>query len=324
MAAIAVPWLEVPIRTQPGVTTTLRDLTVVIATYNSSAFIRDTIASALACAPATVIIADDASADDTLSVVRSSFTSPAPNLILLTAPKNIGLTRNWNRAIQQVDTAYCLKLDHDDLALPAYVREAIQFMRTSEDVAIIAGRAGDIPDGVALDSLLDRTPEPGCITRLAGTAACRMVLDWAPYPCSSSTIYRTAAWREVGGFDTRLSYCNDREIWFRLAARRPIAFCNDVGALVRIHESNYTKEILASERVPYECEHMFRSAYTIWRGTGVDRAFAGKFRAVAKNYIGSALRVAAARPIEVPARLYAACRTMAQSIVVEALARFQS
>jgi len=53
---------------------------------------------------------------------------------------------------------------------------------------------------------------------------------------------------------------------------------------------------------------MFGTAYKLWGGPQLRRVFAEKFRAVARNYVGSAFRVARTRPAEVPGRLCHGCK----------------
>jgi glycosyltransferase involved in cell wall biosynthesis len=298
------------------VNASLRDLTIVVATYRSEAFIEHTIASALACRPAMIIVSDDGSADSTLDIVLALSEQTDIPIRIHRSKVRRGLTRNWNWAIAQVPTTFCLKLDHDDLIIPTYARAAIEYLRQHETVGIIAGFAYEVVDPFGTEAL-SRVPSARAgVARFESIAACRAILRWSPYSCSSSTIYRTTKFHAVGGFDSAMSFCNDREIWFRMAREGPIAQYGGPGAVVRLHDNNFTKEIRSTERIPFEFEHMFRRAAAIWPETELRADFARAFRSVARNYAGSAIRIALRKPKEVPIRLLRSGVLLLKSLTV--------
>jgi glycosyltransferase involved in cell wall biosynthesis len=262
-----------------------------------------------------IIVSDDASADGTLNIVRALARKTDIPVRVIHSELRRGLTRNWNSAIAQVATEFCLKLDHDDLIIPAYARAAVKYLRQHEAVSIIAGMAHNAVHPFGIEVLSRIVQGTFAVTSFEGIAACRMVLRWSPYACSSSTIYRTTMFHAIGGFDTEMNYCNDRELWFRIAREGPIAYYNGPAAVVRLHESNFTKQICLNERVPFEFEHMFRRAFATWPEPELRAEFAQVFRRVAKNYAGSAIRVARRNPQELPIRLARSC-----ALVLKALA----
>ena len=283
------------------------DVTIVIACYNSRQFIADTLYSTLNCKPARIVIADDASTDDTLTIAEEILRNGCADFSIIRSTVNRGLTRNWNVAITRVTTPYCLKLDHDDIIVPSYVRAAVDFLRDNPNVGIIAGKAQTFSsrDVASCQPIKGITvgPPNGSIQTFSGTDACRMVLAWNPYACSSSTIYKMSAWNEVRGFDEHLCYCNDREIWFRLAVNHDLAFYHGVAAFQRIHESNFTKTVRRRDRICYELDHMFTTASRTWNGKELRGEFRKALRRVARNYFGSAIRSVTRRPWEVPCRI---------------------
>lgn len=288
-----------------------------IASYNSGRFIDDTLRSALECKPDSIIVADDASNDDTLNIAEKILKGSSASFSIISNPTNKGLTKNWNDAIMRVTTPYCLKLDHDDIIVPAYVCAAVDFLRNNPGVGIIAGKAQTFSSrDVASCQLIEEMsigPSSVSIRTFRGADACRMVLAWNPYACSSSTIYRMSAWSEVRGFDEHLCYCNDREIWFRLAVNHDLAFYHGVAAFQRIHEGNFTKTLRRREAICYELDHMFTMASRTWTDKELQVEFRKVFRQVARNYFGSAIRSATRRPWEVPCRIGRGLMALAKS-----------
>ena len=285
----------------------LKELTIVIASYNSDRFIEDTLHSALDCKPGRIIIADDASSDDTLNITKRIMKDRYASFSIISNPTKKGLTKNWNGAITRVTTPYCLKLDHDDIIIPAYVQDAVDFLRNNPCVGIIAGKAQvfsckDVSPCQTIEKATDDKSKIS-IRTFSGTDACKMILAWNPYACSSSTIYKISAWNSVGGFDERLCYCNDREIWFRLALNHDISFYCGVAALQRIHEDNFTKVMRKKDLICYEFDRMFTKASKMWTNKELQVEFQKAFRDVSRTYFGSAIRSMTRRPWEVPCRI---------------------
>jgi glycosyltransferase involved in cell wall biosynthesis len=270
----------------------MNPLTIVIATYNSADFIDVTLRSALRCHPAEIIVSDDASSDQTVEITQRSQRQFPGVIRIRRNPRNVGLTRNWNGAMELVTTEFALKLDHDDIVLPAYASRAVEFLSDHPHAEIVAAVSsapwsypGPVPDLDAFD------PPRGGFLVLNAIEACDAILRWRPYPVSSSTMYRMSAWRRIGGFDERLSYCNDREIWFRFALGGSIALFTGVGALERRHAGNFTRVVMRHEEVCREFDHMFSKARQLWPAPALYRRFAGVYLATAKNCFGSALRL---------------------------------
>lgn len=284
------------------------DLTVAIAAYNGARFIGDTIENALRLDPLLVLVADDASTDDTRGVVARYAAMHPGRIRLVSDGKNVGLSANWNRAIALVTTPYCLKLDHDDLVVPGYVCAAMEFLRAHAEVGIVAGEGIGLVEGQTMAEMYEAACATGRaasarVTMMRDERACEFVLRWHPFACSSSTIYRVARWREIGGFDETLVYCNDREVWFRMARVSAIAFVHTTGAIWRAHRDNYTNFVRHEDRICIEYDRMFRRALADWDCPALRPLFMRNFAITAKAYLGSAVRRARIAPHEARTRL---------------------
>lgn len=298
------------------------DLTVVIATYHGESFLNDTIINALATNPAQLIISDDASNDNTKQIIKNFADCYTDKILYLHNSKNLGLTKNWNRAIALVETPYCLKLDHDDFVFPKYVSSAMTFLRSNPNIGIIAGKGVAAESGCKMKEiyesfLIDTDTDvlPGILT-YSTDKACEFVLQWQPYACSSSTIYNMEAWHTVKGFDEKLTYCNDREIWFRIAEKFDIGFYDEIGAIQRIHTSNFTKFITKNDRVCFEYDYMFNKAYLNWKCSMLKPLFRKNLLIVGKAYLGSAWRSLPNKPAEAPYRAFKGIMTLAKALAL--------
>ena len=95
-------------------------LSVALCTYNGQAYLQDQFASLLAQdrLPTEVVISDDASTDDTLSLV-DAFAKQAPfPVYVLVNQSNIGTAYNFSRAIAACSGDIIALCDQDDVWLP--------------------------------------------------------------------------------------------------------------------------------------------------------------------------------------------------------------
>jgi glycosyltransferase involved in cell wall biosynthesis len=92
-------------------------VTVVTVTFNSSVYVRDAIESVLASSYKNfeLIIADDASTDDTWSIIKE-YTDP--RIVAYRNDKNLGEYPNRNKAIHLARGEYLIFIDGDDMIYP--------------------------------------------------------------------------------------------------------------------------------------------------------------------------------------------------------------
>ena len=80
---------------------------------------------------ATVIVADNASTDDSLELLRLHF--PEVKLILL--EKNWGFAEGYNKALRQVDAEYYLLLNSDIEVTHHWLTPLVEYMDSHQEVA---------------------------------------------------------------------------------------------------------------------------------------------------------------------------------------------
>lgn len=292
----------------------LTDLTIVIPCYNAERFLYESVRSALECESAPIRIFDDCSTDGSLEIAYKLANLHPNRIQIFTNPKNLGMSANWQHAIETVETDFCLKLDADDTINPFYVFEATSLLRANPSVQIIGGKANLIdyfspskssepssePTSLAAGSLVanNTSKDPAIDTTvfhqqtsiLSEIDACRFILRWNPFPSSLSSIYRMAAWRSIGGFETRLQWCTDREIWFRMARLGAIAFYAGIAGTYRAHDSNVTTTMMRKDLYSYDLEKMFISNRKNWPESELRSDWKKQLSLVAKAYFGSSVR----------------------------------
>ena len=105
-------------------------ISVCIATYNASRYIREQIDSVLIQLNLDdeIVVADDGSSDDTLVILNSINDN---RIKILTSHCNLGIVKNFERALYAVKGEIIFLCDQDDIWLPNKVIECVRCLEAS-------------------------------------------------------------------------------------------------------------------------------------------------------------------------------------------------
>lgn len=181
-------------------------IALVIPNHNKAAHLRDMLGSACAqTAVSQIIIVDDASTDDSVSILRSAAaTDPRIDVICLDRNRNASFCRN--RGLERVTAPYVIFLDSDDLLAPhcSSTRLAFAERHPDHDMWVFPMRVfRDSPDQ-PLDTWI---PRPG--DHLRHFLAHR--LDWS----IMQPLWRREFLTRIGGFDETFKRLQDPELHAR-------------------------------------------------------------------------------------------------------------
>ena len=107
---------------------TIADLTLLAANYNNGPYLGDFIESILASTvlPSQIIIVDDGSTDDSLSILKKYESHPLAFFIYL--PENTGFANALNKGIMAAKGRFIMRADPDDLLLPEKIEKQFDFL----------------------------------------------------------------------------------------------------------------------------------------------------------------------------------------------------
>lgn len=110
----------------------MKDLTIIILTYNSSHIIEKSLQN-LDFSAYDVVLVDNASSDDTVTIAKEKF--PLLKKII-ELPRNIGYGRGNNVALKQVDTDFALILNPDSIIEKKEIETVLLEMKKDQKVAL--------------------------------------------------------------------------------------------------------------------------------------------------------------------------------------------
>ena len=183
-------------------------ISCVIITHNRARYIAEAIRSVLAqdFRDLELIIVDDASTDNTPEVVRPFLADKRVHYFPLAKQPNIAAIRNF--ANQQAQGKYIAVLDSDDFwCEPKKLSRQFEFLESHPDI-VMAGSCAIIIDADGKEKR--RAVKPSSDAEIK-----KVFLLKNPF-FHSSLMYRKGSILALGGYDEKLKYCDDFDLWLRL------------------------------------------------------------------------------------------------------------
>ena len=194
-------------------------IAIVILNWNGSKMLREYLPSVLQHSreEATVYVADNASTDDSLELLKGQF----PECRLIVLDRNWGFAEGYNKALAQIDAEYYLLLNSDVEVTPHWLTPMLALMDAHEDIAACQPKLRAVADrqkfeyAGASGGYLDRYGYPFCRGRLFETVES----DEGQYDQQTDVLWATGAallvrariYKEVGGLDARF-FAHNEEI----------------------------------------------------------------------------------------------------------------
>ena len=184
----------------------MKKVAVVILNWNGAAMLRQYLPQVLEYSrdEADVYVADNASTDNSLDLLRTSF----PEVKLIVLEQNWGFAEGYNKALSQIDTEYYLLLNSDIEVTPHWLTPLISFMDTHPQVAACQPKLHSIFErdyfeyAGACGGYLDRYGYPYCRGRVfdvvetdKGQYDTPAEIHWAT---GAALLVRSRIYKEVG------------------------------------------------------------------------------------------------------------------------------
>jgi len=224
-------------------------VSVVMPVHNAAPFVEVAVRSALASdlRELEVIVVDDGSEDDSAGIVAAI---SDPRVVLLRTSASGGPSRPRNIGIARARAPYVAFLDADDSLRPDKLSAAVAALEKHPRAGFAFANFESIDEsgGLIRDSFLSGYE---ALATLTGAPSDR---DWHLIPQqqlaralvsenfigTSGVVARTALISQVGAFDERFKYSEDRDLWFRFAHACDALYWNRVGHSYRVRSGSLT------------------------------------------------------------------------------------
>ncbi len=277
-------------------------VSVILPVHNGLPFLEAAVESVLGqtFADFELISIDDGSSDASASVLDSFATRDARIRVVRQA--NLGLIKTLNRGIELATAPLVARMDADDVCEPSRLRVQVEFMNANPNVVLLGGAYLLIDDA----SRPIRTMRPATDDR---TLQEQCLLGTQPI-CHPLAMIRSAALKQIGGYDKQYVAAEDLDLFLRLGEIGQLACVNDVLLRYRQHAGSVSERKqtlqLDNQRRAVEAAFVRRGLSRTfvppkpWRPTTADQRFrftldygwwalAENFRTTARAYARKAI-----------------------------------
>lgn len=212
----------------------MKKISIVILNWNGKEMLSKYLPSVLQYSRdvATVYVADNASTDDSLSLLREHF----PEVKLIVLEKNWGFAEGYNQALRQIESEYYLLLNSDIEVTHHWLTPLVEYLDSHPDVAACQPKLLSVVDkdcfeyAGACGGYLDRLGYPFCRGRVFDIVECDngqydypSEIHWAT---GAALMVRSKDFWDVQGFDGRFFAHNEEiDLCWRLRIRGRKIMC---------------------------------------------------------------------------------------------------
>jgi glycosyltransferase involved in cell wall biosynthesis len=230
-------------------------ISICIPTYNGEPYIELALQSVLqqTFKDFELIVIDDESTDATYERVAAISDH---RLRLEKNSTRLGLVENWNRCIHLASGEYLCIFHQDDLMEPNNIQKKVELLNSNPSVGLVFSQIKCIDSvgevlGVHENIFLHNND-----SIIEGFDFFRYLLIDGNFVSCPSVMVRTDLYNKWGGFDPRLMYTPDFEMWLRLALHTSIAYLSDPLVYWRRHSNQESNHYLGMYQ---EIKEVFRA-----------------------------------------------------------------
>lgn len=213
----------------------MKKAAVVILNWNGRKFLEQFLPLVVKYNPAfsEVIIADNASTDDSVAWLKKNF----PTIRIISNTSNFGFAKGYNEALKQVDAEYFVLLNSDVEVTAGWMEPVLQLMDSDNKIAACQPKIRAFNDrekfeyAGAAGGFIDKWGFPFCRGRIfdsyetdSGQYDDSCEVFWATGAC---LFVRSNAWKEVSGLDEDFfAHMEEIDLCWRLRNREwKVMYC---------------------------------------------------------------------------------------------------
>ncbi len=206
-------------------------VSVIVPSYNQGRFIRATIDSILSqdYGPIEILVIDGGSKDETVDVLKSYGDRPELNWV---SEPDRGVVHAVNKGFAKANGDILAIQSSDDCYLPGAISRAVIEIRARSDVGLVYGDTTKVDaDGRELSTYR------GGPFSIEGFLLLRTSI---PQP---SAFFRRELLEELGGWDERVPYTPDTDLWLRIAFHTTVVKIDNSLSLRRMHDEQRDNQV---------------------------------------------------------------------------------
>jgi glycosyltransferase involved in cell wall biosynthesis len=228
-------------------------LTAIVPNYNHGRFLARAILALQSQdpAPSEILIIDDASTDDSVSVIQRLAAS-CSSIRFLRNECNLGTVPSQNRGISESRSKYIYLAAADDVVYPGFFSKALAMLEKYPEAAFACGECeitNEFGTVLAVRPPARPTQKAAYLAPSVVPKLLRRIDNWG---ITGSAILRRDVVLSAGSMDSRLASFADGFLLRKLALRHGFCFIPSIVAQWMIRSEGYSRSIAADPRKSLE------------------------------------------------------------------------
>ncbi|MFM4648371.1 glycosyltransferase [Aeromonas bivalvium] len=221
-------------------------VSILIPVFNHEKYIEECLTSIinLTYANIEVLICDDGSIDNSLSIVKS-WCLQHPGLdVKIFSQENKGVCHTLNRLLNEASGEFITICASDDALLPDSISLRLNVMHSDPAIEAVIGDAVVINgDSVEVNRSAMKSLYNANFSALAARPSRELVFNWSVV--GPTLLAKRSLYNKIGMYDPSL-LVEDRDFYLRALAINSLKFIPDVVAKYRVHSDNASRKSLAA------------------------------------------------------------------------------
>ncbi|WP_081843672.1 glycosyltransferase [Aeromonas taiwanensis] len=221
-------------------------VSILIPVFNHEKYIEECLTSIinLTYANIEVLICDDGSIDNSLSIVKS-WCLQHPGLdVKIFSQENKGVCHTLNRLLNEASGEFITICASDDALLPDSISLRLDVMRADPTIEAVIGDAVVINgDSAEVNRSAMKSLYNADFSALAARPSRELVFNWSVV--GPTLLAKRSLYDKIGMYDPNL-LVEDRDFYLRCLAINSLRFVPDVVAKYRVHSDNVSRKSLAA------------------------------------------------------------------------------
>ena len=211
-------------------------ISILMCVYNGEAHLREAVESILeqTIKDFEFVIVDDGSTDSSWQIL-TEYSTEDSRIVLIRNEENLGLEKSLNKGLAATKGEYVARQDADDISLPNRLQLQTNFLDTHREVGALGSSVEFInKQGVVLRKkylpVLRKKHLPVDHESLQALLLINNCL-W-----HSSMMIRRSLMQKLGGYNEKMLYSQDYDLWWRISCNSRLATLPDI--LLRYRSDN--------------------------------------------------------------------------------------
>lgn len=221
-------------------------VSILIPVFNHEKYIEECLTSIinLTYTDIEVLICDDGSIDNSLSIVKS-WCLQHPGLdVKIFSQENKGVCHTLNRLLNEASGEFIITCASDDALLPDSISLRLAAMHSDPAIEAVIGDAVVINgDSVEVNRSAMKSLYNADFSALAARPARELVFNWSVV--GPTLLAKRSLYNKIGMYDPNF-LVEDRDFYLRAMAINSLKFVPDVVAKYRVHSDNASRKSLAA------------------------------------------------------------------------------